>query len=43
MRPYIGFIVMLLGGIVLTYAIASTLDGRLVQQEQQRELANGSP
>jgi hypothetical protein len=43
MRPYIAFIVMLLGGVILTYAVASTLEGRQVQQEQQRELAQGGP
>jgi hypothetical protein len=43
MRPYIAFIAMLLGGVILTYAIASTLDNRLVQQEQKRELAHSAP
>ena len=37
MRSYILFIGMLLGGLVITAIIGSTMDARLVDQEQTRE------
>jgi hypothetical protein len=37
MRPYILFIVMLLGGLALTAAISSILDSRIADQELRRE------
>ena len=37
MRPYILFIVMLLGGVAITAAISTILDTRIADQELRRE------
>jgi len=42
MRPYLLFIAMLLGAIIVTAAIGSAMDARVVVQEQQREQAHHS-
>ena len=37
MRPYILFILMLLGGVAFTAAISNILDSRIADQELRRE------
>ena len=39
MRPYLVFVAMLIGGLVITAVIGSTMDARLIDQEQRREEA----
>lgn len=39
MRPYLIFLAMLVGGLVITAIIGSTMDARLVEQGQRREEA----
>jgi len=42
MQHFILFIVMLIGGLLITAAIGSTMDAHVVDQEQQREQAHHS-
>ena len=39
MRPYLLFIAMIAGGIVITALLGSTMDAHVLAQEQRREQA----
>ena len=40
MRPYLLFIAMLIGGLIITAVIGGTMDARLIDQEQRRGQAH---